>query len=396
VNDTRPPQPLLFNPIALRSLTARNRIVVSPMAQYASEGGGPTDWHLVHLGKFAMGGAGIVFCEETAVEERARKTYQCAGIYRDEHVPMYRRINAFVKSQGAIPAIQLGHSGRKAACRSPWENFAPLTAEDAARGEAPWPAVSPSPVPPSPDAPVPHELTTSEIRALIEVWRVAALRALDAGYEICEVHGAHGYLLHQFLSPMVNRRNDGYGGSLDGRMRFVLEVIEAVRSVWPKDRPLFFRVSSVDGDTGHWTMDDTVALAREAAVRGVDVVATSSGGIGGPLTMSVVPRTAGYHVPFAERVRAEAGVMTLAVGLITEAAHAESILQRGQADLIGLAREFLYNPNWPVHAARELGVPNYLDLLPHGYAWWLRRREEILRVSREAAATAAVGNTGKS
>jgi 2,4-dienoyl-CoA reductase-like NADH-dependent reductase (Old Yellow Enzyme family) len=204
---------------------------------------------------------------------------------------------------------------------------------------------------------------------------------LDAGYEICEVHGAHGYLIHQFLSPVANRRTDGYGGDLAGRMRFCLETIEAVRAVWPAQWPLFFRVSSVDGPTGHWTMEDTVALAAEVKLRGVDVVSCSSGGIGGALTNAVVPRTPGYHVPYAERVRKEVGVMTLAVGLITEAHQAETILKEGKADLIALARELIYNPNWPIHAARELGVADYLRFLPRDYAWWLRRREEIRRIS---------------
>jgi 2,4-dienoyl-CoA reductase-like NADH-dependent reductase (Old Yellow Enzyme family) len=380
--------PLLFTPIQIAGLTARNRVVVSPMCQYSSEQGGPTDWHLVHLGKFALGGAGIVFCEETAVEERARKTYGCAGIYDGRHVPMYRRITGFLRDHGALPAMQLGHSGRKASCGPPWTDFRPLTEEDAKEGRAPWRGVSASPVPTRAGAPVPVELDAAAIRRVIAAWREAALRTLDAGFDVLEIHGAHGYLIHQFLSPLANRRADAYGGDLAGRMRFPLEVAEAVRAVWPKDRPLFFRVSAVDGESGAWSLEDTVELAKGLEARGVDVITCSSGGINGPLNMAIVPRVPGYQVPYAARVRAAARLMTCAVGLITEARQAEDVLRSGQADLIALARELLYNPNWPVHAARELGVPDYLDLLPPAYAWWLKRRERVREISVPAAQTA--------
>ena len=375
-------QPLLFTPIKLAGLIARNRIVVSPMCQYSSEEGGPNDWHLVHLGKFALGGAGIVFCEETAVEMRARKTYGCAGIYSEKHVPMYRRITEFLNKNNSLPAMQIGHSGRKASCIAPWTNFKPLTEDDAKNGHAPWRGISPSALPHRDDAQTPHELSVADIKEVIESWREAALRTLDAGFEIVEIHGAHGYLIHQFLSPLANRRTDAYGGDLQGRMRFALELTEAVRAVWPKEKPLWFRVSAVDGDGGAWDMDDTVTLARELKARGVDVVACSSCGINGPLNMAIVPRVPGYQVPYAERVRKETGLMTCAVGLITEPEHAEDILQQGHADLIAMAREFMYNPNWPVHAARQLGVSAYLDLLPTEYAWWLKRREQIRDISK--------------
>jgi 2,4-dienoyl-CoA reductase-like NADH-dependent reductase (Old Yellow Enzyme family) len=370
------PRPLLFTPIKLRSVTARNRVVVSPMCQYSSEQGGPTDYHLVHLGKFAMGGAGIVFCEETSVEERGRKSHHCAGIYADRHIAQYRRINDFLRSQGAIPAIQIGHSGRKGSGCQPWTGYRPLNEDDAKHGEAPWQTVSASAVPAGDTAPAPHALATSEIRAVVEHWREAALRAIDAGYDILEIHAAHGYLIHQFLSPMSNLRSDAYGGEL-GRMRLCLEIVEAVRAVWPQHLPVFMRVSAVDGHNSRWSVDDTVALVREAKARGIEVVTTSSGGINGPGTATLVPRAPGYHVPYSMRVKREADVKTIAVGLITEARHAEEILQNGQADLIALARELLWNPNWPAHAAKELGVADYLDLLPLCYSWWLKRREEI-------------------
>ena len=373
--------PLLLQPVALRGIFARNRIVVSPMCQYHSMSGGPTDWHLVNLGKYAIGGAGIVFTEETAVEERGRKTYECAGIYSDDHVRAYRRITDFIRSQGALPAMQLGHAGRKASSDVPWKNFKPLDEADAARGLKPWTGLSASAVPdPRPGSATPIAMSTSDIRDMIEMWRDAAVRSVDAGFDICEIHGAHGYLIHQFLSPLANRRNDSYGGDLNGRMRFALEVTETVRAVWPQDRPLFFRCSATDGPEGRWTVDDTIVLSSELRDRGVDVITCSSGGISGPINTAIVPRHPGYHVAYSDRVRREAGIKTVAVGLITEAHHAERILRDGQADLIALARELLYNPHWPVHAARELGIENYLDILPFVLSWWLKRREEVRRL----------------
>lgn len=373
--------PLLLQPIALRGVTARNRIVVSPMCQYESRDGGPTDWHLVSLGKYAIGGAGIVFAEETAVEARGRKTYECAGIYSDNHVPAYRRITDFLRHQGAVPAIQLGHAGRRASSDAPWTDFKPLDDSDAARGLKPWTSVSASAIAAAREgSQVPAAMSIDDIHAMINTWREAARRSLDAGFDICEIHGAHGYLIHQYLSPLANRRNDAYGGDLRGRMRFGLEIVEAVREVWPHDRPLFFRCSATDGPQGGWTMEDTIALSRELKQRGVDVITCSSGGIGGPINTEIVPRVPGYHVAYAERVRQEVGIKSVAVGLITEAHQAEQILEAGQADLIALARELLYNPHWPVHAAKELGIENYLEILPRGLSWWLKRREEVRRL----------------
>ena len=376
--------PLLLQPVPLRGVFARNRIVVSPMCQYESCNGGPTDWHLVSLGKYAIGGAGIVFTEETAVEERGRKTYECAGIYSDDHVPAYRRITDFIRGQGALPAIQLGHAGRKASSDTPWNDFRPLDESDAARGLKPWVGVSSSAIAaPRAGSTTPTAMSIDDIRAMIALWREAAARSLDAGFDICEIHGAHGYLIHQFLSPLANLRNDGYGGDLQGRMRFALEIVEAVRAVWPQDKPLFFRCSATDGPSGHWSIDDTIVLARELRSRGVDAITCSSGGIAGPINTEIVPRVPGYHVPYAERVRREADIKSIAVGLITEARHAEQILNSGQADLIALARELLYNPHWPVHAAKELGIENYLDILPRGLSWWLKRREQVRRLKSD-------------
>ena len=382
------PIPHLFTPMTLRGVTARNRIVVSPMSQYAAVDAAPTDWHLVHLGKFAMGGAGIVFVEETAVEERSRKTYSCPGIYTDGQARAWRRITDFLRSQGALSAIQLGHAGRKVATKAPWEGFAPLTEEDARHGKPPWRGYAPSPIPFRPGALVPIEMDEADIRQVIAAHVAACRRSLDAGFDICEIHGAHGYIIQQFLSPITNRRQDGYGGDLAGRMRFCLELIEAVRAAWPADRPLFFRASCVDGKGGAWELDDTVALARELKTRGTDVIDCSSGGIEGPLTLAVVPRVPGYHVPFAERIRRDAGIATMAVGLITQAAQAESYLADEHCDLVALAREMMWDPNWPIHAAQQLGGVDPLDLAPASYAWWLRRRDEVRKLyptGKEAA-----------
>lgn len=377
--------PLLFSPLQLGGVTLRNRVVVSPMCQYASErDAGPSDYHLVHLGQFAMGGAGLIFCEETAVEDRGRKSYHCAGIYDDKHLAQYRRINDFIRQHGAVPGIQLGHGGRKGSGRPPWDGYRPLTLDDAARGETPWTTISSSEVAPGATATKPHELSLSEISEVVANWREAALRSADAGYDIVEIHGAHGYLIHQFLSPLVNKRTDAYGGSLDNRMRFCMGIVEAIRAVWPKDKPVFLRLSAVDGSGDAWTLEDTVHVTRAAKARGVEVVTPSSGGIGGAGSATLVPRAPGYHLPFSRRVRAEVAIKTLAVGMITEAKQAEQILQDGDADLIGIAREFLWNPYWTVHAARELGLANYHDLLPRTYAWWLKRRDEIREVTRTA------------
>jgi 2,4-dienoyl-CoA reductase-like NADH-dependent reductase (Old Yellow Enzyme family) len=374
-------EPLLLTPIALRGLTARNRIVVSPMSQYAAVDGAPTDWHLVHLGKFAMGGAGIVFAEETTVEERARKTYHCPGIYTDAQAKAWRRITDFLRTQGALSAIQLGHAGRKVATKAPWDGFRPLTESDAAEGEPPWRGLAPSPIPFRPGALVPREMDRDDIRQVIASHVEAGSRSVDAGFDICEIHAAHGYIIQQFLSPITNKRSDAYGGDLQGRMRFALELIEAMRACWPKDRPLFVRVSCVDGKGGAWEIEDTIVLAGALKEHGVDVIDCSSGGIEGPLTLAVVPRVPGYHVPFAERIRRDVSIPTMAVGLITDPQQAEGYLAEGRCDLIALARELMWDPNWPVHAAQSLGSADPLALLPPTYAWWLRRREEVRKIS---------------
>jgi 2,4-dienoyl-CoA reductase-like NADH-dependent reductase (Old Yellow Enzyme family) len=376
MNDPVRDTPLLFTPIQLRSVVARNRIVSSPMCQYASDDGGPEEWQLVNFGRFAMGGCGIVFGEESAVEARGRKTHHCAGIYSDSHVPAYRRITDFIKSLGAVPAIQLGHCGRRASQHGPLKDRATLTEVDAQDNMQPWQGISPSPLPPTPGGAIPREMDASDIRATIVAWREAAQRSVDAGYDICEIHGAHGYLIHQFLSPLSNLRSDGYGGSLEGRMRYALEVVEAVRAVWPQDKPLFFRTSAVEGAGGVWGIEETLALTRELKLRGVDAVDCSSGGVGGDGPMPGVPRVPGFQAGYAREIRRDTGMPTVAVGMITDAHHAEAILRDGSADLIALARGLMDNPNWPLHAARELGYADPLSLVHAREAQRLRLLEQ--------------------
>jgi 2,4-dienoyl-CoA reductase-like NADH-dependent reductase (Old Yellow Enzyme family) len=344
------------------------------MCQYRSVEGGPTDWHLVHLGKFAMAGAGIVFGDETAVEERGRKTHDCAGIYNDRHIGQYRRITDFIRSMGSIPAIQLGHAGRKASSHGAMLNWEPLTPKNSSRERGPWTGIAPSALPAADGAHTPHEMTGPDIAAVLNAWVDAARRSVDAGYDICEIHGAHGYLIHQFLSPVSNHRKDAYGGDRQGRMRFALELAAAVRNVWPRDRPVFFRCSAVDGRKGLWDLEDTIHLARALKDIGIDAIDCSSGGIQGNSAFPLIPRVPGYHVPYASRVRYEVGIKTIAVGLITEPLHAEDILLNDDADLIAIAREALANPNWPAHAAEQLSTDSR-DMLPPDYAYRLRGRD---------------------
>ena len=370
-------RPMLFRPITVRGVIARNRIMLGPMSQYLSIDGTVTDWHLVHLGQFAIGGAGIVFCEETAVEARGRRTHHCAGIYSDEHVRAYRRITDFLKDMGAVPAIQLGHSGRRGAVRPPWEGRRPLSDQDASSGYPPWTTVSASAVPHGSGRQTPLALDVAEIKEEIRTWSQAARRSADAGFDMLEIHGAHGYLINQFLSPVGNRRTDAYGGDLAGRMRFALELVEAVRDAWPQDKVLSMRVSVVDGKGGHWDMDDTVALAKELKQRGVDFIDCSCGGLEGDSNLPAVPKNIpGYNVVYSDHVRHEADMRTIVVGLITAPEQAEAILREGKADIVAIAREMLVDPYWPVRAAKALGLSDWLNVLPENYAFRLYSREQ--------------------
>ena len=373
---------MLFEKIRIREVESRNRIVVSPMCQYSAKDGHVTDWHLVHLGKFAQGGAGIVFVEATAVEKRGRITHGDTGIWDDSHIEGLRRISSFVKSQGAVPAIQLAHAGRKSSMARPWYGNGPLTQTDLERGDKPWKIVAPCDIPIGEEWIKPRGFETGDFQVVLEAYRQATRRAHAAGFEILELHAAHGYLLHTFLSPLSNLRNDQYGGSLENRMRFPVEVAEQVRKAWPAGKPLFVRVSSIDDVEGGWSIEDTVLFSKKLKAAGVDVVDCSSGGILGSATAAtrtLIPRVPGFQIPFAERVKKEAGVMTMAVGLILTPQQAEEALQAGRADLIAIGREALYDPNWPLHAAAVLGADPEFARWPQQYGWWLTRRDSLLK-----------------
>jgi 2,4-dienoyl-CoA reductase-like NADH-dependent reductase (Old Yellow Enzyme family) len=336
----------LFTPCTLRSLTFRNRIGVSPMCQYSCTDGFATDWHLVHLGSRAVGGAGLVIVEASAVTPEGRISIGDLGIWKDEHIPMLERIATFVKQQGAAAGIQLAHAGRKGSMTVPFGGERVLTPE-----EGRWTTVAPSPLAFSENYSVPAELDQAGIASTIEAFRAAALRALRAGFDFVEIHAAHGYLLHEFLSPLSNQRTDQYGGSFENRIRLLLEVTDAVRAAWPAELPLFVRISASDWTEGGWAIEDSVRLAGILKQHGVDLIDCSSGG---NVPHARIPVGPSYQVPLSARVRNETGMPTAAVGMITDPVQAEAIIHNGDADIVLLAREFLRDPYWPLHAAGEL------------------------------------------
>ncbi len=347
-------EPRLFQPITWRSVTARNRIAVAPMCQYSADDGLGNDWHIQNLGAKAMGGAGIVFTEATHVSAIGRITPFCLGLWNDAHAELLERLATIIASAGAIPGIQIAHAGRKASTSQPWRGGSAVPVEDGG-----WIPVAPSAIPFSEASPTPHALPVSDIARIVDEFAATARRARLAGFRIAEIHAAHGYLLHQFLSPLSNQRNDGYGGDLAGRARALMEVIDAVRAEWTDDLPLFVRLSCTDWAEGGLAIDDTVELARMLQARGdVDLIDCSSGGtVPGPSIPSLHP---GYQVPFAERIKREAGIATGAVGLISSPELAEEIVANGRAEIVLLARAILANPAWPVQAARALGVAPFL------------------------------------
>ncbi len=378
--------PLLFTPLELRGIKLKNRIVISPMCTYSARDGFVNDWHLVHLGKMAQGGAGLIFTEASAVQMHGRITHGDVGIWSDKHVQGLARIVSFIKSQNAVAAVQLAHAGRKASMQRPWHGNGPLDDSDRARGEDAWDIVAPSAIALDEGWLKPHELSVHEIHDMQESWVLAAKRALRAGFDVLEIHSAHGYLGHEFLSPITNKRSDEYGGNRAGRMRFTLELAEAVRSVWPDDKPLFTRISSVDGTDGGWTIEDSVVLAGELRSRGVDVIDCSSGGLMGSATAARVKRGPGFQVPFSEKIRKDAKIKTMAVGLILDGGQAEQILRAEQADLIAIGREALHDPNWPLHAQAQLGCQGHFESWPHQYGWWLDKRQQSMDRQKETKA----------
>lgn len=372
--------PKLFTPHSLKDVTLANRIVIAPMCQYSARDGMFNDWHFANYSKYALGRPGAVILEATAVEAIGRITHGCLGIWDEAHADAIRPVVDFMKAQGVVPGIQLGHAGRKASIQRPWHGNAALTDADAARGELPWEVIGPSPVPAGDGWLVPREMSHADIARVIGLFVDAASRADRIGMELIELHAAHGYLAQQFLSPLSNKRTDAYGGSLENRMRFLLEMVEAVRPVWPDGKPLFVRISSVDGFEGGWEIGDSVVLARELKALGVDVIDCSSGGnAAAGATASTSLRGPGFQVPYAERIRREAGIMTMAVGLILDGPQAEAILQNGQADLVAIAREAIHDPFWPRHQAQAMGVDLDFAQWPEQYGWWLDRRAQGLR-----------------
>jgi 2,4-dienoyl-CoA reductase-like NADH-dependent reductase (Old Yellow Enzyme family) len=343
------PTPLLFEPVTFRSVTARNRIVVAPMCQYSASDGLGDDWHIQHLGARAMGGAGIVFTEATHVSAIGRITPWCLGLWNDQHKALLARVVSIIERGGAVPGIQIAHAGRKASTTRTWEGSKPIAPDDGG-----WVPVAPSPIPFHPGAVDPHALSAAEIADIAGQFAATARMARQAGMKVVEVHAAHGYLLHSFLSPISNHRNDDYGGDLEGRSRFLMETLDAVRAEWPADLPLFVRLSCVDYLPGGLTIEDTVTLARKIAARGdVDLIDCSSGAISPDVR---IPTHPGYQVPFAEAVKHGANIATGAVGLITEPTHAAEIVANNRADLVFVARVLLADPAWPLRAARALGV----------------------------------------
>src|SRR5579864_8584313 len=368
-------QPKLFRPFAIRGLTLKNRLVVPPMVHYRAEPGNTCGtFHLVHLGRYALGGFGLVFVEATAVEEIGLINEHDLGIWNDAQVESFKPLIAFMRRQNTAIGIQLAHGGRKSSSQTAMQGMGPLTEENLKAGARSWQPVGPTSEPVAKGWLTPRQLTTAECKAMVGTWAAAAKNAVRAGFDVIEVHAAHGYLLASFLSPVSNTRDDEYGGDRAGRMRLPLKIVEAVRREMPASMPLFLRVSSVDGTKEGWNMDDTVAFARELKVRGVDVIDCSSGGISGSATAAQVPRSLGFQVPFAERARNEANIATMAVGIILDAQQAEAILERDQADLIAVGRQSQYNPNIAHHWAHDLGINRRFEDWSPEYGWWLEKR----------------------
>jgi len=366
---------VLFSPYAIKRTTLCNRVVIAPMCQYSAHDGMFSDWHFANYSKYALGRPGAVILEASAVQDIGRITHGDLGIWSSAHADAMRGIVAFIRGQGVTPGIQVGHAGRKASIQRPWHGNGALNETDAARGERPWQVIGPSPLPAGNGWLVPREMTQADISQVTADFAAAAKRADDIGMEILELHAAHGYLLQQFLSPLSNVRTDEYGGSRENRMRFLLEVTAAVRPVWPDAKPLFVRISSVDGFDGGWSIEDSVILAKALKTAGVDIIDCSSGGnTAAGATASTGYRGPGFQVPYAGQIRQEAGIATMAVGLILDGPQAEAILQNGQADLIAIAREAINDPFWPRHQARAMGVDLDFADWPEQYGWWLDRR----------------------
>lgn len=371
--------PHLFTPFTLRGRVFRNRVTISPMCQHAGEGGFVTDWHIVHYGKFALGGAALVMTESTAIASDSRVGIADLGIWSDAHIPGLRRLADFAHASGALMGVQIAHSGRKAFSHPLWHGGAAMQPVEIDAAGVEWRRVGPTDAPASEAWSAPKALSEAEIKEIIEEHVAAARRADAADMDVLELHYGHGYLVASFLSPVANDRSDDWGGTLEGRMRLAIETAAGVRAVWPEDKPLFARLSCVDGAEGGWSMEDTVVLARRLRDVGVDLIDCSSGGLSEETRRSNVPRGFGFQVPFAERVRAEAGIPTQAVGLITSPEQAEAIVAEGRADLVAIGRAALENPYWPAMARRALTGEQGFELWHERHGAWLDKREPVLR-----------------
>lgn len=369
----------LFSPFTLRGVAFKNRVAVSPMSQYRARDGYANDWHLAHLGRFAMGGAGLVYAEATAVERDGRRTHGDLGLWEDGQIDGLKRVANFLEAEGAVPGIQLSHAGRKASERRPWHGETPVNDDDeSTRGEAPWPAIAPSAVPYADGWPTPEEMSDDDIWRVIRAFGDAARRAHVVGFRIIEIYAAHGFLVHQFLSPISNRRQDDWGGDLQSRTRFAVEVAKAVRANWPEDYPLAFRLSGTDWLDGGLEIEDVTAIAQALKAAGVDLIDCSSGGIGGkdrPRRMKIFQ---GFQTPFAAAIRQDADMPTMAVGFLWDAEACAEIIESGKADMIAMARELLDDPNWPLRAAQRLGVDRDHGFWPIESGWWLQKRQRLV------------------
>lgn len=371
--------PPLMSPMSLRGLTLRNRIVIAPMQMYSTPQACAGDFHLVHLGRFALGGAALICMEATAIAPEGRSTLHDLGLWSEAQADALKPITAFLRAQGAASAVQIQHAGLKSASQAPWDGFGPLGPADAARGEQRWQAWGPTTAGWSDAYPPSHAIERADIDYLLDCYRHATRLALRAGFDAVEIHAAHGYLLHAFLSPLTNTRSDGFGGSLDGRMAFPLAVAQAVRAEWPDERPLLFRMSCVDGTGIGWSLDDSVVLAGRLKALGVDAIDCSSGGMSLPSGGQLVAREPGFQVPFARAIRAGTGIPTIAVGLIRDPHQANEIIASGSADLVAVAREALWNPNFAAQAAQALDADPGWTLWPRQFGWWLKRRARSLQ-----------------
>lgn len=370
----------LFSPFTLRDVTFKNRVAVSPMSQYRAKEGRANDWHLVHLGRFALGGAGLVYLEATAVEADGRRTHGDLGLWQDEQIEGLRPITDFLKREGAVPGIQLGHAGRKASERRPWHGETPVDSEDVdLRAEAPWQAIAPSPLPYADGWPPPSAMSEQDIQRVITAFGEAARRADEAGFEIIEIYAAHGFLVHQFLSPIANQRDDRWGGSEENRRRFAVEVARSIRAHWPESLPLAFRLSATDWLEGGLEVDEVIETAKALKAEGVDMIDCSTGGIGGKERPRRMTLGQGFQVPFAERIKEEAEIATMAVGFLWDAEVCARVVAEGEADMVTLARELLDDPNWPLHAAATLGADQDHAMWPIEAGWWLMKRDRLVK-----------------